>query len=53
MRTLIATALVLSMGGLALAEDKKSDPTGTWKYETERNGQKREMVLKLKLEGTR
>jgi hypothetical protein len=51
MRTLIATSLVLAMAGLVAAEDKKSDPTGTWKYETERNGQKRETVLKLKLDG--
>ena len=51
MRTLIATALVLTMAGLAAAEDKKANPTGTWKYETERNGQKRETVLKLKLDG--
>jgi hypothetical protein len=51
MRTLIATALFLGLGGLAFAQDKKADPTGTWKWETERNGQKRETTLKLKLEG--
>ena len=51
MRTLIATALVLAMAGLTAAEDKKASPTGTWKWETERNGQKREVVLKLKLDG--
>ena len=51
MRTLIATALVLAMAGLTAAEDKKASPTGTWKWETERNGQKRETTLKLKLEG--
>ena len=51
MRTLIATALVLGLGGLSAAEDKKNDPTGTWKWETERGGQKRESVLKLKVDG--
>jgi hypothetical protein len=51
MRTLIAAALVLGLGGLTAAEDKKADPSGTWKWETERNGQKRETTLKLKLEG--
>jgi hypothetical protein len=51
MRTLIAAALVFTMAGLAAAQDKKADPTGTWKWETERNGQKRETILKLKLDG--
>jgi len=51
MRTYITAGLVLSLIGFASAQDKKSDPTGTWKWETERNGQKRETVLKLKLDG--
>ena len=51
MRTLIAAGLVLGLAGLTAAQDKKSDPTGTWKWETERKGQKRETVLKLKLDG--
>ena len=51
MRTLIATALALGLAGLTVAQDKKADPTGTWKWETERNGQKRETTLKLKLDG--
>jgi hypothetical protein len=51
MRTLIAAGFVLGLVGLTAAQDKKSDPTGTWKWETERNGQKRETVLKLKLDG--
>jgi hypothetical protein len=50
MRTLIAAGLILGLAGLTAAQDKKSDPTGTWKWETERNGQKRETVLKLKLD---
>jgi hypothetical protein len=51
MRTLIAAGLVLGLAGLTAAQDKKSDPTGTWKWETERKGQKRETILKLKLDG--
>ena len=51
MRTLIAAGFVLGLLGFATAQDKKSDPTGTWKWETERKGQKRETVLKLKLDG--
>jgi hypothetical protein len=51
MRTLIAAGLVLGLVGLTTAQDKKADPTGTWKWSVERNGQKRETTLKLKLEG--
>jgi hypothetical protein len=51
MRTLIATALALGLAGLTAAQDKKTDPTGTWKWETEFKGQKRETTLKLKLDG--
>jgi hypothetical protein len=53
MRTLIATALALGLTGLTVAQDKKADPTGTWMWETERGGQKRETTLKLKLDGTK
>lgn len=48
MRGLIVAGLV---AGLAGAEDKKSDPTGTWKWTVEIKDQKREQTLKLKLEG--
>lgn len=51
MRTLIAAGLIFGLSGLAAADDKKADPTGTWKWETERGGQKRETTLKLKLDG--
>ncbi len=51
MRTLIAAGLVLGLAGLAVADDKKANPAGTWKWETERNGQKRESTLKLKVDG--
>ena len=33
------------------AEDKKADPTGTWKWTVTRNNQSRDVTLKLKLEG--
>ena len=55
MRTLMAAALVAGLGGLGRTDDKKDDkkgdPTGTWTWETEFNGQKRETTLKLKVEG--
>ena len=51
MRALIAAGLVFGLVGLTTAQDKKNDPTGTWKYSVERNGQKVESTLKLKLDG--
>ena len=53
MRRLVVAALVLSVAGFvgaARAADK-ANPTGTWKWETERNGQKQTSTLKLKLDG--
>jgi hypothetical protein len=44
----VAAAMLLCLAGLTRAAD---DPTGTWKWETEVNGQKRETTLKLKLDG--
>jgi hypothetical protein len=43
-----AVALLGCLAGLARGAD---NPTGTWKWETEVNGQKRESTLKLKLDG--
>jgi hypothetical protein len=40
--------VVLGLGTPALA----ADPTGTWKWSVERNGQNFESTLKLKLEGS-
>src|SRR5262245_34508465 len=54
MRLVIATAVVLGLSaivGVARAEDKKADPTGTWKWEIERQGNKIPQTLKLKLDG--
>lgn len=57
MRTFAIAALVLGLAGLAQAEDKKADPTGTWKWTIERDGQKVERSVTLeykdgKLTGT-
>jgi hypothetical protein len=47
----IATVIcVLAIAGMARAEDKPN-PTGTWKYTAEVNGQSIEVTIKLKLEG--
>ncbi|MFO0847345.1 MAG: hypothetical protein U0871_02130 [Gemmataceae bacterium] len=51
MRTLLAAVLTVGLGGLAYADDAKPDPVGTWKWETEFNGQKRQSTLKLKKDG--
>src|SRR5688572_25284537 len=53
MRTLAAVAFVLGAVGLTgvSAQDKKADPTGTWKWEVMFKDQKREQTVKLKLEG--
>ena len=53
MRRLFVTALVVTLAGslgMARAEDK-ANPTGTWKYTTEVNGQSIDVTIKLKLEG--
>ena len=51
MRALLAVGMVLGLVGFATAQDKKADPNGTWKWETERNGMKRASTLKLKMDG--
>ena len=44
--------LVLALGFTASAEEKKIDPTGTWKSSiTNQDGQVRESTVKLKVEG--
>jgi hypothetical protein len=53
MKRLIVAALVLAFAGpvgLTRAADKP-DPTGTWKWTITMGDQKREVTLKLKLEG--
>src|SRR6188768_527981 len=50
-RELLALGLAfIGMVGMAQAADKP-DPTGTWKWSVTFNDQKRDMTLKLKLEG--
>lgn len=55
MSRLFLTAVCLSTIGLvashAVADDKKADATGTWKWSVERNGQTFETTLKLKQDG--
>src|SRR5918995_3448884 len=56
MRALTIAALVFGVAGLtgpAAGQDRKGDPTGAWKWTTERGDQKRETVLKLKAEGAK
>jgi hypothetical protein len=53
MKRLVTAALVVAIAGLAgvaRAEDKNS-PTGTWTWTVERNNQKVDQTLKLKLDG--
>ena len=48
----LVVCLLLTLSLTARAQDKKIDPTGTWKWSfTGQNGQTREVTLKLKLEG--
>ena len=50
--TAILAGMIVSLGLVALARAAdKPDPTGTWKWSTTVNDQKRETTLKLKLEG--
>jgi hypothetical protein len=57
MRTLLALGLVFGLVGFVAAADekkadaKKGDPTGTWKWEVDRNGQKVTQSITLKLDG--
>lgn len=50
--TPLAVCLVITLCFTARAEEKKIDPTGTWKSSsTNQNGQVRESTFKLKVEG--
>jgi hypothetical protein len=49
MKRVAAVVCVLALVGLVRAEDK-TNPTGTWKYTVEVNGQSREVTIKLKLD---
>ncbi len=48
----LGACLLLLTAFTAAADDKKVDPSGTWKWSfTTQNGQTRESTLKLKLDG--
>ena len=49
MKRMAAVVCVLALVGLVRADDKPN-PTGTWKYTVEVNGQSREVTIKLKLD---
>jgi hypothetical protein len=50
MKRVAAVFCVLAVAGLAGADDKPN-PTGTWKYTADVNGQSIDVTIKLKLEG--
>ncbi len=50
MKYVAAVACVLAVMCVARAEEK-ANPTGTWKYSVDRNGQTVETVITLKLDG--
>lgn len=50
MKRMVAVVCVLAVAGMARAEDKPN-PSGTWKYTAEVNGQSIDVTIKLKLEG--
>ena len=53
MKRLVFVAIVVVLAGQAgmARADDKPNPTGTWKWTVEMNGQKRDVTLKLKLDG--
>ena len=51
MKRMVAMVCVLAVAGLVRAADDKPNPTGTWKYTVDVNGQSLDVVFKLKLDG--
>jgi hypothetical protein len=51
MRTILSAALALGLFGFAAADDKKSDPVGTWKWEMKVGEKSRESTLTIKKDG--
>jgi hypothetical protein len=49
MKRMAAVVCLLAVAGMARAEDKPN-PTGTWKYTAEVNGQSIDVTIKLKLQ---
>jgi hypothetical protein len=50
MKRMATVICVLAIAGIARAEDKPN-PTGTWKYSADINGQTIDVTIKLKLDG--
>jgi hypothetical protein len=51
-RLMVATLVFTFAGSLGIVRaDDKPNPTGTWKWTVEVNGEKRDQTLKLKLDG--
>jgi hypothetical protein len=50
MKRMATVICMLAVAGIARADDKPN-PTGTWKYSAEVNGQSIDVTIKLKLEG--
>jgi hypothetical protein len=50
MKRMATVICVLAVAGMVRADDKPN-PTGTWKYTADVNGQTIEVTIKLKLEG--
>jgi hypothetical protein len=48
---IVAVGLVAGLLSTVVADDKKADVTGTWKWTVERNGNTIETTLKLKQDG--
>jgi hypothetical protein len=51
MKTILSAALVLGICGLAVAQDEKVDPVGTWKCEYKIGDQQRTADLTIKKDG--
>ena len=51
MKALLAATVVIGLVGLA--QDQTADPTGTWRCETDINGQKRASTLTLQRDGAK
>jgi hypothetical protein len=51
MKSILSVAMILVLGGAAQAQDKKTDPVGTWKCEYEIGSQKRTSTLTVKKDG--
>jgi len=51
MKAFLVVAVAIGLASFVAAEDKKADPVGTWKCETDIMGQKRESTLTIKKDG--